>query len=138
MPDGSKAHFTMQMMDHAAGFSHTFADGTPDHNSPFKPGFRVLDTNDSSVIAAETAYRERSRRMEDAWKRKAKAPDDDEDEEDDPLVQRPGETESAWLRRQALARKAAQAVKGDARELADAAWEARNERLRNGWRNNRE
>jgi hypothetical protein len=134
MPDGSKAHFTMQMMDHAAGFSHTFADGSVDHTHWSRPGFRFADTNDAARIKANDAYEQRRQAMHYDAKRRRKQEEEDEEEE---RRKRAAGAETEMERRQRLARKAAQAVTGDARALADAAWEARNERLRNGWRNNR-
>jgi hypothetical protein len=67
LPDGGRLHVTMQMMDAAAGFHHTFSDGSIDHSHWSRPGFRVLDTNDAMKLAADAAYEERRTRMSNAW-----------------------------------------------------------------------
>jgi hypothetical protein len=137
--DGERLIVPAQFMDSddtSFGFSRTFSDGSVDHTDPHRPGFRFADSNDPHRLKAEEAYQERTRRMQDAWKKKKRAPDDDDEDEEDRLSER--------QRRELLARKAARATMGsDARQLtdaearaaADAAWEERNERLRNGWRN---
>lgn len=62
--------------DHAAyGFSPTFSDGSPDHTSPHRPGFRFADTADAGKIAANEAYEARSRRLESGWQRKGEQHD---------------------------------------------------------------
>ena len=63
---------TMAFKD-AAGFHTHFSDGSPDHTSPHKPGYRFLDVDDAAKIAADEAYQARSRRMATAWKRKGDA-----------------------------------------------------------------
>jgi hypothetical protein len=50
--DGETVHIPMQLMDHG-GFRPTFADGSVDHTSPFKPGYRFADTNDAARLAAD-------------------------------------------------------------------------------------
>jgi hypothetical protein len=104
-----------------------------------RPGFLMLDGNALGDSAAEAAYSERLARL-DATMRKRRRPDDD-GEGDGRGTDLPRGTEME--RRQALARKAARATLGsdarpltldEARAAADAAREARDERLRNGWR----
>jgi hypothetical protein len=60
--DGERITFAT-ISDHAAfGFRETFADNSPDITDPHRPGFRFLDTNDTTRIAADHAYeRMRSR-----------------------------------------------------------------------------
>ena len=65
---------TMAFKD-AAGFHTHFSDGSPDHTSPHQKGFRFADVNDEAKIAADKAYAERSRRMENAWRLKDHAAD---------------------------------------------------------------
>jgi hypothetical protein len=86
------------------GFVDHFADGSVDHTSPHRPGYRFLDTNDPARVASEEAYRARSARMQDAWK-----------------TNKGTKVEK-------------QETLDQSRAAAAAAYEARNERLRNGWR----
>jgi hypothetical protein len=130
LPDGATMHVPMGFYD--GGFRQTFADGSPDFTSPHRKGFRFSDVDDEASIAADQAYEERSRRMESAWKRKGQP-----DEGNDPTaLTPPSKEESAWLRKQALARQATREVMGgdDAQRMADQAYEERNKRLANAWR----
>ena len=115
LPDGARRHFTMEMMDQAAGFSRTFADGSPDLTHWSRPGFRFADSNDPAKLQADAAYEERCRQLDYKTKRRVTDPDDDEEEENGALRQ-----ESETERRQRLARKAARATLGssDARQLS--------------------
>jgi hypothetical protein len=122
LPDGDRVSFSMTMMDQASyGFTPKFADGSPDHSNPNRPGFRFLDVDDAARIAANDAYEQRRERLHYANRYR-------KHEEDD-------QTESE--RRQRLAKQAARATMGadQARELADAAWEDRKQRMQNAWRN---
>jgi hypothetical protein len=69
LPDGARANFKMQMMDHAGDFIPIFADGTPDHTSPHRPGHRFADVNDEARLVANDAYEERRQRLHYANKR---------------------------------------------------------------------
>lgn len=111
--DGERISFTMQMMDHAAfGFRPTFSDGTPDHTSPHRPGYRFADTNDAARIAADEAYEERRERMQNAWRRKGDAQTDDNRNSAPPRTR----TLDEW------------------RAAAEKAWEDRNKRMQNARR----
>ena len=57
----------------AAGFHTHFSDGSPDHTSPHKPGYRFLDVDDAAKIAADEAYEARSRRMADGVEAQGRA-----------------------------------------------------------------
>jgi hypothetical protein len=102
-------------------FRRQFADGSIDHTDPHRPGFRFLDTDDSNRIAANDAYEQRRQAMHYTNRRRQPEKDD------------ASETE----RRQRLATPAARATMGvdQARELADAAYAERSERMSNAWRN---
>jgi hypothetical protein len=119
--EGETIRFPVTIMDASARevhdalaaryeFSPTFSDGSPDHTNPHAPGYRFLDVDDEGKLAAEQAYRERSRRMEDGWKRKG----------DDNTSANANAKPAATL--------------DEARRAADAAYEARNKRLQNAWR----
>jgi hypothetical protein len=45
-------------------FHPTFSDGTPDHTSPHRPGFRFLYTGDAGRLAANDAYAEMRTRLD--------------------------------------------------------------------------
>jgi hypothetical protein len=108
--DREKISFTMQMMDAANGrFVDHFADGTPDHTNPHRPGHRFLDTNDPAKLAAQEAYDARSRRMETAWRRKGEQHQQGNEENNKPTLD-------------------------EARAASDAAYQARSERMRKGWK----
>lgn len=112
--DGEQIHFSTMMMDAAAGRFHShFSDGSPDHTSPHRPGYRFADLYDNARLAADAAYEQRSIRMADAWRHKG-APQDASAEE-----RTPSNTHTPSL---------------DARQAADQAYEDRNKRLRNAWR----
>jgi hypothetical protein len=109
LPDGARAHFTMQMMDHAAfGFAATFADGTPDHTSPHRPGHRFADVDDAGRLAADAAYEARRQAMHYANKRG---------------------------RQDGAGNHGATPDLHRLRDLADAAYEDRRQRMANAWRN---
>jgi hypothetical protein len=120
------------MPDDILSFRRQFADGSIDHSDPHRPGFRVLDSDDRSRVAANDAYEAKRQRMHYANKRKA--------EEEDDKTQT---TETEMERRQRLARQAARATLGSdaqltlgqGRELADRAYAERTKRLQNAWRN---
>jgi hypothetical protein len=95
---------------YGGGFSPTFADGTPDHTSPHKPGYRFADTDNAARLAALDAYAARSRRMEMAWQRKGAQKQDD--------VHDAPRTRSL----------------DELRAAAHQAWHDRNKRLSNAWR----
>jgi hypothetical protein len=105
--DGETVHIPMQFMDHG-GFHPYFSDGTPDHTSPHRPGWRFADTTDAARLAADEAYEARRERMHYANRRRQDGTGD------------PGAT----------ARNLDQL-----RALADAAYEAKCKRLQEGWRN---
>ena len=109
--DGERFRFTMQMMD-AAGFRPFFADGSPDCTSPHRPGHRFADTDDAAKIAAEEAYQERSRRLQDAWRNKGEQQREDS---------APQHTRSL----------------DEMRAAADQAYADRSVRMSNAWRTNR-
>ena len=109
--DGERFRFTMQMMD-AAGFRAAFADGSPDHTSPHRPGYRFADTDDAARLAANDAYEERRERMANAWRNKGQQHDANSDAP-------PPRTASL----------------DELRAQADAAYREKCQRLRNGWRN---
>ena len=113
--DGETVHIPVTLMDHA-GFHPYFSDGSPDHTSPFRPGFRFADTNDAARIAADEAYTERSRRMETAWQRKGKQEHDEAHDQ----------------------RSVRAASLDELQAKAQQAWEDRNVRLSNAWRTNKE
>lgn len=108
LPDGARAHFTMQMMDHAGGFVPTFADGSPDFTNPHRPGHRFADVNDEARLAANDAYQERRQRLHYANKRR---------------------------RQDEAGNQGATPDLDHLRELADAAYEDRRQRMSNAWRN---
>jgi hypothetical protein len=109
LADGERAIFPYIADLAAFGFRPTFSDGTPDHTNPHRPGYRFADTNDEGRLATERAYRARSQRMQDGWKRK------DQQQDEKPVV-----------RTQSL---------DELRRTAAEAYAARNARLQNAWRN---
>jgi hypothetical protein len=136
--DGERAVVRMAFMDHQVrdALLEKYGSGATISPGGHRPGFLRDSSNTVLSDAAEAAYREKVQRL-DAKRRKVKQPDPDDDdgEEDD------GKPKSERQWREAMARKAAQAVKGSdaltldqARAAADAAWEARVERMRNAWR----
>src|SRR5262245_54907200 len=105
LEDGERLIVPNVFMDHAPyGFRPTFADGTPDHTSPHRPGYRFADIDDANRLAAE-AYEERRMRLENAWRKHVT---------DDAPAQR---TDAA-----------------SARAIADRAYRDKCERLQNSWR----
>jgi hypothetical protein len=124
LADGERFHFLMQMQDERGHFTPTFSDGSVDHTSPHRPGYRFADVDDADRIAAAEAYEAKRDRLQ--------------------RRRRPEEEDAApeWERRQAVARKAAGAVRGkdaaptldELRDQADEAYAARSLRLANAWR----
>jgi hypothetical protein len=109
--DRDRISFPMTAMDHvASAFSPTFADGSPDHTSPHRPGFRFLDTDDPAKLAAQEAYEARRRRMENAWRHTGQRQDEDHTP--------PPRTRTL----------------DELRAAAEGAYQDRNVRLANGWR----
>jgi hypothetical protein len=108
--DRDRISFPMTAMDAAAGRFHAhFSDGSPDHTSPHRPGYRFADTNDPARLAAESAYRERCQDMHYTSRRNHQDGIPDE-------------------------RHAARTL-DELRQAADAAYREKCERLRNAWRN---
>jgi hypothetical protein len=112
LPDGGRIHFPY-IADHAGRFHSHFADGSIDHTSPHRKGFRFADTDDAARIAANDAYEARSRRMADAWKHKGEPQDGEE-------LPRGGSSRTLSL--------------DAARAAADRAYEARSRRMADAWR----
>src|SRR5215472_8187274 len=96
-------------MNHTLKFTRQFSDGGIDHSNPHAPGFRFLDVNDASCIAAVDAYEARRAGMDYRNKRRQQAEDDKTKTET--------KTEKATL------------SADKARALADAAWEERTKRM---------
>ena len=113
--DREQIHFPVTVMDamQALGFHSTFADGSPDHTSPHRPGYRFAHTTDAARLAADQAYEERRERIANAWRRKGDAQADDN-------------RDAAPPRTRSL---------DELRAKADQAWEDRNKRMANAWRN---
>jgi hypothetical protein len=93
------------------GFSPTFSDGTPDHTSPHRPGYRFADTSDAARLAADEAYEQRRERMHYTTNRRRQQQDANE----------PPPTSTRTL--DAL------------RASATAAYEARSKRMAGAWKN---
>lgn len=89
-------------------FSKFFADGSLDHTNSHQPGHRFADTDDKAALAAAQAYRERSKRMENAWR----GGDGENHQDAEPKKLTLDEAEQAAL----------------------AAYEARSARMRDGWK----
>jgi hypothetical protein len=111
--DGENIHFTMQMMDAAAGFHRTFADGSVDHTHWSRPGFRFADVNDEARALADASYEAMRERLSNAWRHRGDA-------------QRDVNDGAAPPRTKSL---------DEARAAAAAAYRDRCERMRNAWRN---
>jgi hypothetical protein len=92
-------------------FQHKFSDGSIDHTSPHRKGFRFADTDDADRLAADEAYQERSKRMATAWQRKGQQHD-----AGGAVTPPPTRTLDAL------------------RKDAETAYEERNKRMRNAWR----
>jgi hypothetical protein len=107
LPDGATMHVPMGFYD--GRFVDRFADNSPDLTSPHRPGYRFADTHDAARLAAEQAYRERSTRLQDAWRKGRLDPVRDH--------------------------APRQLTLDELRAAADAAYHEKCERLRNGWRN---
>jgi hypothetical protein len=116
--DREQIHFPVTVMDHSA-FRPTFSDGSPDHTSPHRPGYRFADTGDAARLAADEAYEARSRRMETAWQHR-------------------GEQHDAAASKNLGRPKISQATLDELRAAADAAWEDRSKRMSNAWRQRQE
>jgi hypothetical protein len=115
LADGETMHFSMQFMDEQ---THEFADAATGH----RPGF-LYARDHSAADAAKAEYAQRSKRMSNAWR--TKHPDEGD-------LPAPGEAEAAWLRRQALAHKAAASSMGT--DAASVAYEERSKRMRDAWK----
>ena len=76
LPDGATMHVPMGFYD--GRFHSHFADGSPDHTSPHRPGHRFADVDDPLRIEAERAYAERNRRLQDGWRRKGEQQEGDD------------------------------------------------------------
>ena len=113
MPDGATMHVPMGFYD--GRFFPTFADNSPDHTSPHQPGYRFADTNDADRLAADDAYEQMRQRLSNTWR--------------DKRVLVAEKRDTAPLRVPTLDQLQAQAQE---------AWQARNERMRNSWRTNKE
>jgi hypothetical protein len=98
--------------DQSARFSATFADGTPDHTSPHKPGHRFLDVDDAARQQADQAYEERRERVHYATNRRHQQQDETRDQHT------PAPTKSL----------------DQLRQTAETAYAERNKRLQNAWR----
>jgi hypothetical protein len=112
--DREQIHFPVTAMDAMRGSFHpTFSDGSHDHTSPFKPGFRFADVGDAARLAADEAYEARRERMENAWRTKRDVKAEDNRDGTPPHTQSLDELRAA----------------------ADQAWEERNRRMSSAWRN---
>jgi hypothetical protein len=110
--DREQISFPMTAMDQAAfAFNPTFSDGTADHTSPFKPGYRFADSNDAARLAADEAYEQRRERMHYTTNRRRQQQDANE----------PPPTSTRTL--------------DELRESATAAYEARSKRMAGAWKN---
>jgi hypothetical protein len=99
-------------------FTSTFSDGTPDHTSSQRPGFRFADTNHSARLAADRAYEARRRRLENGWRSKG-------------TPQQHGNKDAR------AAPLNLELTLDEVRAAANAAREARDARLRNAWKTRR-
>jgi hypothetical protein len=153
LADGERFSLPMQFMDsqlrdelvakHRDGGAVRVVD-TAGMPAGHRPGFLFDSTNSLADAAADAAYLERTALLDaKARKRRADPDDEDDDEGEDARGRDPHRAESEMERRQRLARKAArETFRPDARSLsldaaqalADAAREARDERLRTAWR----
>jgi hypothetical protein len=110
--DREQIHFPVTVMDamQALGFHNTFADGSVDHTSPFKPGYRFADTNDAVRVAADEAYEARRERLHYTINRRRQQQDANE----------PPPTTTRTL--------------DELRAAASAAYEARSKRMAGAWK----
>lgn len=109
--DGEHITFTTISDQAAYGFSPSFSDGSVDHTSPHRPGYRFADVDDAGRIAAQEAYDERSKIMSEKWMQKG--------------GQQQADARDAPPRTRTL---------DELQKDATAAWEARNKRMQNAWR----
>ena len=112
-------------------FHQKFADGSLDHTSPFKPGYRFLDVNDQQLGVAGEEYEKRSARMRNAW-RKKDAEEWERIRQEELRQRRAEENERRRQRGDAAPSRTMSTDELQAR--AEKVWEARNERLRNAWK----
>jgi hypothetical protein len=71
--DREHIHFPVTVMDAMqarANFHSTFADGSVDHTSPHRKGFRFADTSDADRLAANDAYEARREQVHYANRRR--------------------------------------------------------------------
>lgn len=113
--DGEKISFHMQTMDAACGFHRVFSDGSVDHTHWSRPGFRFADVSNTDRTAANDAYEAMRQRLNDGWRNKR--------------VLTPEKSDAAPRGTPTLDQLQADAQK---------AWEQRNERSRNAWKNSKE
>jgi hypothetical protein len=109
--DGETIHMPVTVMDAMqalGGFLPTFADGSPDHTSPHRPGYRFLDVNDEAKIAANDAYEARRERIHYSSRQRQQDANADD--------RAPARTLDAL------------------RQAAEKAYEDRNARMRNAWK----
>jgi hypothetical protein len=107
LEDGESLRVPQQFMDAAPsfGFSTKFSDGSTDHTSPHRPGYRFADVDNPARLEATKAYEEKRARVQDQW-RKPPARSD-----------------------------AAPPPPSDARAIADRAWEDKRQRISNAYKN---
>jgi hypothetical protein len=109
--DREELRFPMSMaFRDAAGFHQHFSDGTPDHTSPHRKGFRFLDVNDAARLAADAAYEQQRQRLANAWRNKDVQAGDNRD------ATPPTRTLD------------------ELRQAAEVAWQERSKRMSNAWR----
>jgi hypothetical protein len=111
--DGERITFATISDQAGVGFCPTFADGSIDHTSPHRPGYRFADTNDPDRLDADAAYEERNRRLSNASRHK-------------------GEQQDERCDHHAAPRKR---TLDELRALAEGAYQDRNVRMQNQWRN---
>jgi hypothetical protein len=108
--DREHIHFPVTVMDamQALGFHSTFSDGSRDFTSPHRPGYRFLDVNDEAKIAANDAYEARRERIHYSSRQRQQDANADD--------RAPARTLDAL------------------RQAAEKAYEDRNARMRNAWK----
>jgi hypothetical protein len=89
-------------------FHAKFSDGSPDHTSPHRKGYRFLDVDDAHRLAADEAYEARRQRLHYTNRQR---------QQDAAGSTPPRIVDTAQLRAK-----------------AEQAWEERNARMRNAWR----
>jgi hypothetical protein len=134
---GDSFSFSMTMQDGAAGgFRPFFADGSPDHTSPHRPGFRFSDTNDPLRQKANEAYEDRKRRAASAWKKRAPQPQSGRRTRGGVGAPQPWlNTGSDSYDDEGGHDNGRQRTLAQLQALRDGAWEDRRIRASNAWRN---